>query len=379
MSQPLVTVVTVVWNAYTCGRAELLKQSLASVASQNYPHIEHLVIDGGSTDGTLDILRPYEAKGAIKLVSEPDRGIYDAMNKGIARAQGKYTAFLNSDDYWHDEQGISTSVELLEKTGAAFSYAPSIWLGENDCYLATNIPQIGVFYAMMPFCHQTMFTRTDKLRDYGGFDNKTFRSVADYDLICRMLMAGERPVYNPHLFTTFRMGGFNNANEEQNRLRESENSLMRKRLFGHLMGAESAANLSTQKPLSTSFSKALEMLVHPSVAVQMERSIDHISLTTDHFGLIANIMTEEKLQGIPPEEIPNAASQEIKPNEPGPEIRTIMLFGVLPILTAKSTPRRDTWNLFGILPLLKVRKANSRKSYLLLGFLPLIIVRRARK
>lgn len=357
----------------------MLKQCIDSVAAQEYPNIEHIVIDGASADGTIDILRPYAESGQIILISEPDKGIYDAMNKGIAHARGKYVAFLNSDDYWYNPLGVSSSVDILEKTGAAFSYAPNIWLDKNDCYRATHIPQIGAFYAMMPFCHQTMFTRTDTLREYGGFDNKTFRSVADYDLICRMLLAGERPVYNPLCFTIFRMGGFNNANDEQNRLRESEDSLMRRRQFGHLMDPESAASLSAQKPMSAAFINALQMLVHPSVAVQMERIINHISLTTDHFGDLEIMMKEEKLLGIPLEEIPNAASKEIKLDEPGKEKNTFLLFGFLPLLTVKSTPKRDSWDLFGLLPLVRVRKAYSRKSYLLLGFLPLIIVRRARK
>lgn len=372
MPYPLVSVVTVVRNACSSGRAELLKQSLDSVAKQDYPHIEHLVIDGASTDGTMDLLRPYEDSGRIVLVSEPDSGIYDAMNKGIAKVRGKYVAFLNSDDYWKDPRGVSSSVDLLESTGAAFSYAPSIWLGENDGYLATNIPQIGAFYVMMPFCHQTMFTRADKLREYGGFDDKTFRSVADYDLICRMLMAGERPVYNPLNFTVFRMGGFNNANEEQNRLREHENRVMRQRVFGGLMPPEQLAELSTQAPLSSIFTKALEMQVHPSVALQMERCIKHEDLLRDTFGLVANVYKDEALAGSVPEAIEGGDYIETKP-----VVRTtkVLLFGFLPVLILRTAPSRVVVKLFGLLPLLKVRKAETRRSYLLFGCIPVLTVR----
>lgn len=373
MSQPTVSVITVVWNANSSGRADKLKQSIASVAAQDYPNIEHIVIDGASTDGTLDVLRPYAEDGRINLISEPDNGIYDAMNKGIARARGKYIAFLNSDDYWHGTRGVSSSVEILEKTGATFSYAPSIWLDADDNYLVTNVPQIGLFYAMMPFCHQTMFTRTDKLREYGGFDNNTFRSVADYDLICRMLVSGERPVYNPYIFTTFRMGGFSNTNDDQTQLRLTEDRIMRQRVFKHLTSPELAAQLSTQRPLSASFSKALEMVVHPAVAVQMERCLERHSSLTDKFSIIDNAYDgnayQEELYEKTAYKFPFSISNK----------RKILLFGFLPLLTHIYTEKWETWKLFDFLLLLKVRKAHSRKSYLLMGFIPIFIERVCRR
>lgn len=98
--KPLVTVVTVVRNAIRDGRQEMLEQCIASVRSQRYPNIEHLVMDGASDDGTTDMLDRYQKLGWLKYYSEPDSGMYEAMNKGIRKANGKYIVFLNTDDYF---------------------------------------------------------------------------------------------------------------------------------------------------------------------------------------------------------------------------------------------------------------------------------------
>ena len=92
---PKVTIVTVVYNLIENGREQYFRQCLESVHKQLYQNIEHIVIDGASNDGTIDLLEEYNKKGWIKYYSEPDTGIYDAMNKGIEKATGKYIVFLN--------------------------------------------------------------------------------------------------------------------------------------------------------------------------------------------------------------------------------------------------------------------------------------------
>lgn len=99
-SIPLVTVITVTYNLIKGKREKFIIQCLESVHNQRYSNIEHIVIDGASDDGTLPLLKKYESLGWIKLFSEPDTGIYDAMNKGILKANGKYVSILNSDDFF---------------------------------------------------------------------------------------------------------------------------------------------------------------------------------------------------------------------------------------------------------------------------------------
>ncbi len=210
-SQPLVTVITTTWNIIRADRQDTLAECLESVHNQDYPNIEHLIIDAASDDGTLDFLSKYEKDGWITCHSEPDEGIYDAMNKGINIAKGKYIAFLNSDDYWHDPSGISNSVKLLEKTHADFSYAPRRIINKDGSHTEYEEASLAVLFTRYPFCHQTMFTRTDLLKKLNGFAHKKYKITADYDLLTRLLISGAKPVFVPHCFTSFRLGGFSSS------------------------------------------------------------------------------------------------------------------------------------------------------------------------
>lgn len=213
MREPRVTVITATYNLVREKRESFFRRAVISVHSQTYTNIEHLVIDGGSDDGTREILDEYATKGWLRYTSEPDQGIYDAMNKGIRQATGKYVAFLNSDDYWHRDDGVERSVQMLEATDADFSYAPYFLQKEGEQYATYVQPEIGSFFYGMPICHQTMFTKRDLLIRLGGFDMDTFRSAADYDLVVRAIMSGAKPVHVPLNFTVFRMGGFSSNSE----------------------------------------------------------------------------------------------------------------------------------------------------------------------
>lgn len=206
---PRVTVVTVVFNIVRAGRVEHFRECMDSVRKQTHPDIEHLIIDGASTDGTLELLKEYDGKNGVRVLSEPDTGIYDAMNKGIAAATGKYIAFLNSDDYWHDPRGIEYTTECMERSRADFSYAPCHFIEDDGRDAGNFLPEMGSVCSTMPFCHQTMFTRVDSIRQAGGFADKELRITADYDLILNLLVHGAKPVFVPMIFTTFRLGGAN--------------------------------------------------------------------------------------------------------------------------------------------------------------------------
>jgi glycosyltransferase involved in cell wall biosynthesis len=206
VEQPLVSVITVCFNLILAGRKDHFIQCVESVRLQAYPHVEHLVIDGGSDDGTVELIQSLN----VDFVSEPDSGIYDAMNKGIARARGRYVCFLNSDDFFHDAEGITESVKCLLRTGAAFSYAKSTILlcEENGKHLVKKSNYMRVLWRM-PFCHPSMFCDRLLLIREGMFD-LTFKSAGDYDLIVRLFLRGYKAVCVDKCFVTFRMGGISN-------------------------------------------------------------------------------------------------------------------------------------------------------------------------
>ncbi len=179
MDRPLISIVTVSFNA-----VETIEQTILSVVNQMYPNIEYIVIDGGSTDGTVDIIKKYSDKIAY-WVSEPDRGIYDAMNKGIDKATGRWINFMNCGDWFYTNDVIQSVVPHLEKA---------------DVFYGNMVIQNGrIRYIVLPeslnrlsehlvFCHQSAFVRTELLKN-NPFD-LSYKYVADYALFYRLYKKG---------------------------------------------------------------------------------------------------------------------------------------------------------------------------------------------
>lgn len=348
---PLVTVVTVCFNLYENKRVLHFQQCLKSVRSQDYPAVEHLVIDGASQDGTVELLETYARRGMIRLISEPDSGIYDAMNKGIHQAGGKYIAFLNSDDYWHRRDAVSASVAALEQSHAAFSYAPRNIVNEDGSFYCKESAGLGTFPSLMPFCHQTMFTRREVLLSYGGFDAEHYRSAADYDLVLRLLLNGEQGVYVPLNFTTFRLGGFSIQGDK---LSLAECCRIRRNLLG-----KHAAELLKQGELDDDLLQQLMARVHPAVALDLLRCYKEVSpgLYRLSHGLVRQYSAQEK--GC----------------DSAPFTKRIIrwrLFRFLPVLKCKLRPTRTDFLLFDFLPLLRIRYKGNRQNYYLFLLLPLL-------
>lgn len=353
---PLVTVVTVCYNLVSAGRKDAFAQCVASVQAQTYSRIEHLVIDGGSTDGTLDLLEEYRSRGWIRFISEPDKGIYDAMNKGIREAAGKYVAFLNSDDFWHGCSGVADSVAALEASGAAFSYASRNVVYEDGELKYVEQASIGVFAMMMPFCHQTMFTRREILLKHGGFDDVTFRSAADYDLIFRILLDGASCVYVPTNFTSFRLNGFS-CGEEGVRESLEEVDLCRRRLLGAAAADMLQRGYMDDNLFLTLSSRVAPVVVQDMLRCYVSREPGILMLRT---GLVATLPTGIKV-----------ASNSAR------EVFSYKLFGILPLFSWKARANRVDWFLFGFFPLLRRRRGKKGTFYLLFHCIPLLTIKRS--
>lgn len=203
--KPLVTIVTITLDLLKAGREKYFRQNLKSVHDQTYKNIEHIIIDGASTDGTVDLIKEYADKGWIKYISEPDTGLYDAMNKGIRLAKGKYVAFLNSDDFYHNLNAVKLSVEALEREQADFSYAGYLTLDDKEEKQIVG-GAVETFIYTMPFGHPTMFTKTSVLRAVNGF-NESYKVAADYDLIIRMILRDCKGAYLNTDIVSYRLGG----------------------------------------------------------------------------------------------------------------------------------------------------------------------------
>ncbi len=203
------TVVTVCLNA-----RDTIAQAVESVHRQTYSGFEHIVVDGASTDGTLNVLERYS--GALaKLISEPDRGLYFAMNKGIAAATGDYLGFLNSDDVYQDEHVLRRIAAALASGSWDAAHSDLVYVKSTDPrrvvrYWKSKPFTPGMFEAGWHPAHPTLFVRTSILRELGGFDTR-YRFHSDFHLMVRLFVERRiSSVYVPEVLVRMRIGGHTN-------------------------------------------------------------------------------------------------------------------------------------------------------------------------
>lgn len=204
----LLTVVTVAFNS-----VGTLARTLESVAAQTYPHIEHIVVDGGSVDGTVDLLREHEGELALWL-SELDRGISDAFNKGIALASGEFIALVNSDD-WVDPDHMERAVMSLRQTDASFAFGNLMVHGADGApqYVIAGDPSYAgrIRHSMPALSHPSIICRREAYERCGLFDTR-LRIAMDYDWLLRAFIAGLRGVYVPEITSHMSGGGVSDLN-----------------------------------------------------------------------------------------------------------------------------------------------------------------------
>ena len=193
--KPLVTVVTVSYNAVS-----VIEETILSVLNQDYPYIEYLVIDGGSTDGTVDVIRKY-ADRLSYWVSEPDKGIYDAMNKGIVRASGEWINFRNCGDYFIDKHVITEMFheEIPEDTILLHGDCRMIY---QDRYVDKQPSVLYKSYKKgMPIFHPTTFVRASYHKEH--LYSLKYRSSSDYHFVYNVMQRGLKVVYRPVLLASY--------------------------------------------------------------------------------------------------------------------------------------------------------------------------------
>jgi glycosyltransferase involved in cell wall biosynthesis len=206
-----ISVVTVVYN--NVGQIE---DTIKSVLSQTYSDVEYLIIDGGSDDGTIDIIKNYEKKLAY-WVTEPDEGIYDAMNKGAKHAEGNVIGFLNSDDIYVNEHILGKVAEIFKekKVDACFGdllYFSHKRFQEVNRYWVTGQYKRGAFRRGWVPPHPTFFVRKSILEKWGYF-NLDFSISADFELILRLMERYNiQTKYIPEMLVKMRWGGNSTRN-----------------------------------------------------------------------------------------------------------------------------------------------------------------------
>ena len=191
MSNIKISLITVVYNA-----GNTIKRCIESVLAQNYSNIEYIIIDGGSTDGTIQIIDQYKSQISVFL-SEPDKGIYDAMNKGIKLATGKIVGTLNSDDYFAYKDVLGDVANAFEQQYSDIVYGNLDYVNPNGRvvrkWVAGKYLKGRFNWGWMP-PHPTFYCKKELFESFGLFDSQ-FGTAADYELMSRFIHLNKAKTY----------------------------------------------------------------------------------------------------------------------------------------------------------------------------------------
>ena len=362
--QPKVTVVTPTFNLIEGGREKFFQQCIESVHNQTYQNIEHLIIDGASTDGTLELLQKYEKKGWIKCYSEPDEGMCDAMNKGIRKASGEYVAILNSDDFY-TKNAIELSVKALLENNADYSYATTDMISRKDESLisvwAGNPYGLSCFWFQMPFNHESMLCKKSVYDKFGGYDYKQYGTIADYDFVMKLILNDHKGIMVPEHILKFRMDGTTNYTDPKE-IKESYRQHI-KMLFKLYF------NLWSNFISSNSLKKLKQFVKGQDGDYLTPKALAYLH---QEFFLknLMKFLVSRNLQHFPYNEFLSHIINIIyNPNE-------IKVRKYLSLLTIESSKNKKKIKLFGVIPLLKIRKQKQNKYYKVLGIVNLLKISR---
>ena len=219
-NHPLVTVITVVYN-----NSKHIRDAIESVLSQDYSRIEYIVIDGGSTDGTIDIIEEYDDKISVFL-SEPDEGIFDALNKGIVRAHGDFIGILHSDDLFCDKYVISDVINKMIDTETELCFSDLVIVDKESgklvrYYMAHYFRRWMLRIGWLP-PHPTVFLKRSIFDEFGLY-SKNYQIAGDFEFFVRIFYGREiKWTYLNRISVMMRRGGASNSGLSSLKLAISE-------------------------------------------------------------------------------------------------------------------------------------------------------------
>lgn len=225
-----ISIITTCYN-----RANTIGGAIKSVLAQDYPDIEYIIVDGASTDGSVDVIRNEERKVkseeyaaahpqfSMKVISEPDHGMYEAINKGIRAATGDVIGLLHSDDFFYDNHVVSRIVERLKESGADFLYGNGLFVNAENTdkvvrkWIGGTYRTWKVRHGWLPL-HPTCYIRKEVIERRGLY-NETYRIAADSDFLFRYLLGGDITVtYLNEYIVRMRMGGLSTDSRKRKQM-----------------------------------------------------------------------------------------------------------------------------------------------------------------
>lgn len=228
-----ISVITAVYNS-----AATVGEAIASVAAQTYPDVEHIIVEAKSEDGSVAAIER-AAHDRMRLVSETDKGIYDALNKGIRHATGDVIGFMHSDDYLSHEGVLAVIAHAFADPEVEAVFSDLDYVSKADTSRVIRHWSTGPFHprrlkrGWMP-AHPTLYVRRDVYERYGVYDIG-FRIAADYDFILRYFsQTSSKPVYIPEVLYKMRVGGVSNRNlaKIRQKMGEDYRAIRRNRIGG---------------------------------------------------------------------------------------------------------------------------------------------------
>ena len=221
-----ISIITITFNSATT-----LQRALDSVQQQTYKDIEHVIVDGASTDGTKDLIAAYAGKHKnVRWISEPDDGIYNALNKGIALATGDVIGFLHSDDVFASPDVITQIAAALEQNKVDVVYGDLQYCrGEKVVrrWKSNAYDPRSLKFGWMP-PHPTVYVRREVYERVGKYD-EWFRISADYDMMIRIFQAGCSSYYIPSVLVCMETGGASNKNAKARLSKTQEDHIVLKK------------------------------------------------------------------------------------------------------------------------------------------------------
>jgi len=204
-----ISIITITYNS-----ASTIRDTIESVLSQSYADIEYIIVDGNSSDKTMEIVRSYGDK-IDKVISEPDKGLYDALNKGINNATGDVVGFMHSDDVYASKNVVKTIIEVFENYDNDSFYGDLIYVDKHDINKVVRLWRAGKYKpgkmlnGWMP-PHPTFYVKREIYEKFGGFD-LSYKISADYENMLRLLVSNKiSSFYVPMFIVKMRLGGESN-------------------------------------------------------------------------------------------------------------------------------------------------------------------------
>ena len=216
--------VSIITSCYN--RAATIRSAIESVLAQDYNDIEFIVVDGSSTDGSLDIIREYVDRISI-IISEPDHGMYEAIHPGIRVATGEIIGLLHSDDFFYDNGVIGRIVKRIKRTHADFLYGDGLFVNPDNTnkvvrnWIGGGYRLWKVRHGWLPL-HPTCYIRRDVMMRLGLY-NESYKIAADSDLLVRYLLTGGLTVtYLNEYIVRMRMGGLSTDSAKRKKMWEED-------------------------------------------------------------------------------------------------------------------------------------------------------------